>query len=390
MPSLSKAAAHIVQSDIRTMSIECEKVRGINLAQGICDTEVPLPVRQRAIQAIEGGQNSYTRLDGIATLRSAIARKMRDYNSVICDPEREVVVTAGSTGAFYSACQALLDPGDEVVVFEPYYGYHVNTLAALHIKPAYVTLRSPDWTFSASDLELAITSRTRAIIVNSPANPSGKVFSREELQWIGDAASRHDLFVFTDEIYEYFLFDGSKHISPASLSGMTDRTITISGFSKTFSITGWRLGYAVCAPQWASAIGYFHDLAYICAPSPFQHAVTAGLNELKENFYAELAREYLYKRDLLCDTLEEVGLTPSIPKGAYYVLADSSRLSGKNSKEKAMSLLTSTGVAAVPGRAFFHDDSGDNLLRFCFAKTNNDLEAACERLQKLKAVAAVR
>src|SRR5438045_3222452 len=226
MPSLSKAAAHIVQSEIRIMSVECEKVRGINLAQGICDTEVPLPVRQRAIQAIEGGQNSYTRLDGIATLRAAIARKMRDYNSIVCDPESEVIVTAGSTGAFYSACQALLNPGDEVAVFEPYYGYHVNTLAALHIKPAYVTLRSPDWTFSASDLELAITSRTRAIIVNSPANPSGKVFSREELQWIGNAASRHDLFVFTDEIYEYFLFDASKHISPASLSRLTVRTIT--------------------------------------------------------------------------------------------------------------------------------------------------------------------
>jgi aminotransferase len=315
MPSLSKAASHIVQSDIRTMSVECEKVRGINLAQGICDTEVPLPVRRRAIEAIEGGQNSYTRLDGIATLRTAIARKMRDYNSVSCDPEREVVVTAGSTGAFYSACQALLDPGDEVIVFEPYYGYHVNTLTALHIQPAYVTLRSPDWTFTATDLERVITSRSRAIIVNSPANPSGKVFSGEELQWIADLASRHDLFVFTDEIYEYFLFDGSKHISPASLPGMAERTITISGFSKSFSITGWRLGYAVCGARWASAIGYFHDLAYICAPSPFQHAVTAGLNELKKDFYTELASEYAYKRDLLCNTLEEMGLMPSIPKG---------------------------------------------------------------------------
>src|SRR5262249_42195226 len=175
-----------------------------------------------------------------------------------------------------------------------------------------------------------------------------------------------------------------------SLPGMADRAITISGFSKTFSITGWRLGYAVCAPRWAAAIGYFHDLAYICAPSPFQHAVTAGLNELNEGFYLELAREYAYKRDFLCNTLEEVGLTPSIPKGAYYVLADSSRLPGRNSKGKAMSLLATTGVAAVPGGAFFHDKSGDNLLRFCFAKTNTDLERACERLHKLKAVAAVR
>lgn len=390
MPSLSKAAAHIVQSDIRTMSVECEKVRGINLAQGICDTEVPLPVRRRAIEAIEGGQNSYTRLDGIAALRAAIASKMRDYNSVVCDPDREVVVSAGSTGAFYSACHALLDPGDEVVVFEPYYGYHVNTLASLRITPAYVALRAPDWTFSPSDLDRAITSRTRAIIVNSPANPSGKVFTREELEWIAGAATRHDLFVFTDEIYEYFLFDGNRHVSPASLPNMADRTITISGLSKTFSITGWRLGYAVCDARWAAAIGYFHDLAYICAPSPFQHAVAAGLNELKEDFYRDLAREYAQKRDLLCTTLEDVGLTPSIPKGAYYVLADSSRLSGRNSKEKAMSLLATTGVAAVPGASFFHDNSGDNLLRFCFAKTDADLEAACDRLQKLKVAAAVR
>src|SRR5262249_30430516 len=191
-----------------------------------------------------------------------------------------------------------------------------------------------------------------------------------------------------DEIYEYFLYDGNQHISPASLPGMRERTITISGFSKTFSITGWRIGYAVCAPRWASAIGYFSDLVYICAPSPFQHAVAAGLEELDDNFYRELSREYLHKRDLLCGALGEVGLSPSIPQGSYYVLADSSRLPGHTSKEKAMSLLSATGVAAVPGASFFHDHSGENLLRFCFAKTDADLEAACDRLQKLKVAAA--
>src|SRR5215475_1211203 len=382
MPSLSKAAAHIVQSDIRTMSVECEKVQGINLAQGICDTEVPLPVRQRAIQAIEGGQNSYTRLDGIATLRDAIARKMSDYNHIEADPERDVVVTAGSTGAFYSACMALLNPGDEVVVFEPYYGYHVNTLLALECVPVYVTMHPPEWIFSRDHLQNAVGPKTRAIIVNSPANPSGKVFTREELEFIAEVAVRNDLFVITDEIYEYFLYDQNQHCSPASLPGMVERCITISGFSKTYSITGWRIGYAVCDSRWAQSIGYFHDLAYICAPSTFQHGVAAGLEELKQEIYEALAMEYRAKRDLLCTTLEQIGLSPSWPQGSYYVLADASALPGSNSKEKAMYLLANAGVASVPGEAFF-SGGGRNLLRFCFAKTDSDLQEACRRLSRL-------
>src|SRR5438105_5241873 len=207
------------------MSVECEKAGGVNLAQGICDTEVPLPVRRGAEAAIEGGFNSYTRLDGIANLRRAIARKMRDYNKVEADPEHEVVVTAGSTGGFYCACLSLLNPADEVIVFEPFYGYHVNTLEAVHAIPAYVTLHAPDWSFTQEDLEHTITPRTRAIVVNSPANPSGKVFNREEMSWIADCAIRHNLTLFTDEIYEYFLYDGREHISPASLPGMAERTV---------------------------------------------------------------------------------------------------------------------------------------------------------------------
>ncbi|HWC18384.1 MAG TPA: pyridoxal phosphate-dependent aminotransferase [Terriglobales bacterium] len=382
MLELSRKAGGIAQSEIRIMSVECERVRGINLAQGICDTEVPEPVQRKTIEAIRSGQNSYTRLDGVAQLRRAIAGKMREYNHVEVDPEREIVVTAGSTGAFYSACMALLNPGDEVIVFEPYYGYHVNTLRALDCIPVYVTMHPPRWLFSREHLEQAVTVKTRAIILNSPANPSGKVFSQEELEFIADLAIRHDLFVITDEIYEYFLYDGNQHISPASLPGMADRTITISGFSKTYSITGWRIGYAVCNERWAQPIGYFHDLAYICAPSPFQHGVTAGLEELTNDFYVKLADEYRSKRDLLCTTLEQVGLSPSWPQGSYYVLADASSLNGGNSKEKAMHLLSQTGVASVPGEAFF-SGGGRNLLRFCFAKTDTDLEEACRRLSKM-------
>jgi aminotransferase len=382
MLSPSRKASGIAQSEIRIMSVECEKVRGINLAQGICDTEVPEPVQRAAIEAIRSGQNSYTRLDGIAHLRRAIAQKMREYNSIDVDPERQIVVTAGSTGAFYSACLALLNPGDEVVIFEPYYGYHVNTLLALECVPVYVTMHPPKWIFSREQFEQAITPATRAIVLNSPANPSGKVFGREEIEFIAALAVEHDLFVITDEIYEYFLYDGNEHISPASLPGMAERTITISGFSKTYSITGWRIGYAVCHQRWAQPIGYFHDLAYICAPSPSQHGVTAGLEDLSPEFYRSLATDYCAKRDLLCTTLEQAGLPPSWPQGSYYVLADATALPGQNSKEKAMHLLAQAGVASVPGEAFFNG-GGRNLLRFCFAKTEADLEEACRRLSRV-------
>jgi len=379
---LSRRAAHIRQSEIRVMSVECERVRGINLAQGICDTEVPEPVRRVACEAIDAGRNQYTRLDGIAELRRAIARKMQHYNGVTCDPERDVVVTVGSTGGFYSAALALLDPGDEVIIFEPYYGYHVHTLDALGVKPVYMRLEPPDWSFSAQELARIITPKTRAIVVNTPANPSGKVFTREELDAIAALATEHDLFVFTDEIYEYFLYDGHRHVSPATLPGMRERAITISGFSKIFSVTGWRVGYVVCDARWANAIGYFSDLAYICAPSPFQHAATAGLNELQDSFYESLNAEYAQKRNLLCSTLEEAGLTPYWPGGSYYVLADASFLPGRNSKDRAMHLLETGRVAAVPGEAFYHA-GGETLLRFCFAKTEADLEEACNRLRTL-------
>jgi aminotransferase len=382
---LSQRAQRIAQSDIRVMSVECERVKGVNLAQGICDTEVPEPVRRGAHEAIDSGRNQYTRLDGIAELRRAIARKMSRYNRVECDPEGEVVVTAGSSGGFYGACLSLLDPGDEVIVFEPYYGYHVHMLELIGAKPAFCALRPPDWHFSREQLERAVTPRTRAVVVNTPANPSGKVFTREELADVAALCVKHDLVCLTDEIYEYFLYDGRQHVSMATLPGMAERTITISGFSKTYSITGWRVGYAVCRREWASAIGYFSDLAYICAPSPFQHAVAAGLNELTDEFYESLSREYVGKRELLCRTLREAGLEPFVPGGAYYVLADASALPGTTSKQKAMSLLERTGVAAVPGSSFFASSAGENLLRFCFAKTDADLAEACRRLRTLAA-----
>lgn len=381
--SFSKRSEQIEQAEIRAMSVECDRVGGINLAQGVCDTPVPLPVRLEVNHAIENGFNSYTRHDGLAELREAIARKVREYNGISVDPETDIVVSAGSTGAFYCACLALLDPGDEVILFEPFYGYHLNTLLSVEAVPRFVPLFRPDWCFSSDELEKAVRPRTKAIVLNTPANPSGKVFSREELECIGELAARHDLFVFTDEIYEHFIYDGRTHISLASLDGMAERTITISGFSKTLSITGWRIGYSVSCARWARRIGHMNDLIYVCAPSPLQYAVALGLSQLASSFYVQLSSQYAEKRERLCGVLESIGLPPYVPQGAYYVLADASRVPGRNSKERAMFLLAQTGVASVPGEAFFHNGEGKDIVRFCFAKTGEKLEEACRRLEQL-------
>lgn len=381
---LSAIAPSVIQSEIRAMSVECDRVGGINLAQGICDTEVPDAVAQGAVDAIRDGFNIYTRLDGIEPLREAIAAKLASYNHLAVDPRSEVLVTSGATGALYASLLALLNPGDEVIVFEPFYGYHVSTLLSLRMKPMIVPLAEPDWQLDLDALRRAITANTRAVIVNTPSNPSGKVFRRNELEAIAELAIEHDLFVFTDEIYEYFLFDGVEHVSLASLPGMRDRTITISGLSKTFSITGWRVGYVVASSRWISAIGYFHDLTYVCSPAPLQFGAAAGLRQLADSdFYTELARAYEAKRDQICAALEDAGFRPYLPDGAYYVLADATRISGANASERARTLLRTTGIAAVPGSAFFRAGFGDHLLRFCFGKRASDLDRACALLRAL-------
>jgi aspartate/methionine/tyrosine aminotransferase len=465
---LSDLSPGSVQSEIRAMSVECDRAGGVNLAQGVCDTGVPSPVMQAALDAITEGLNIYTRLDGIAPLRQAISSKLARYNGISADPDSQVLVASGATGAFYAACMALFNPGDEVLLFEPFYGYHLNTLRALRVDavvvpliapitpapgepthtpadlqgrgpreatglptqepaafegrgpvgvpaelahppavleghgfsradnpakkegalapegsfPATVT-RAPDWTIDFDRLRAAVTPRTRGLVINSPSNPCGKVFSRAELEALAALALEHDLFVITDEIYEYFLYDGEQHISFASLPGMAERTVTISGLSKTFSITGWRIGYLAADRRWMGAIGYFHDLIYVCAPSPFQHACAAGLLALPCTFYAALAAEYQAKRDRLCAALAGAGLAPSIPPGAYYVLADSTVIPGANAREKARHLLRQTGVAAVAGTAFFAEGRGEHLLRFCFAKRDEDLQRACTALRAL-------
>lgn len=382
--SENQRLAGLVQSEIRAMTLACTQVQGINLAQGVCDIGVPPLVVDAAAQAMHQGYNTYTRYDGLAELREALAQRLETFNHITVNPETEITVSAGATGAFHCVCMALLQPGDEVILFEPYYGYHLSTILAVEAVPKVVSLQVPDWNLSLDDLEQAITKRTKAIVVNTPGNPSGKVFTAEELQAIADIAKHHDLFVFTDEIYEYFVYDNRTHVSVAALPDMADRTITISGYSKTFSITGWRIGHAIAAPRWSPMIGAMNDLVYVCAPAPLQYGVAVGIQSLGAAFYQELQCSFQRKRDRFCQVLQDLGLSPTIPQGAYYVLADVSRLPGTTGKERAMYLLEKTVVAGVPGEAFFEGDRGARYIRFSFAKTDEDLDVACERLRRLR------
>jgi aminotransferase len=378
---LSELAPRLVQSEIRAMTMECDRMGGVNLAQGVCDTEVPEVVAEGAIRAIQDGLNIYTRLDGIARLRKAIAEKVERTLGLTVDPEREVLVTSGVTGGFQAAAMALLNPGDEVLVFEPFYGYHVGTLNSLRVRAVPVALIEPDWELDLAAVKAAITPKTRAMVINTPSNPAGKVFTLSELEGLAKIAEEFDMFVFTDEIYEHFIYGGAKHVSPMTIPGMRERTILMSGFSKTFSVTGWRVGYLVADAKWVGSIGYFHDLTYVCAPAPMQQGCADGVEKLGPDFYEGLAREHEAKRTMIVDALRDAGMDPHVPDGAYYVLASAKNLPGETAAQKARALLAKTGVASVAGSAFFRPGKGENLLRFCFAKRDRDLAEACKRLR---------
>lgn len=375
--------AELGHSEIRAMTQACVAAGGLNMAQGVCDTPVPAVVLKAAAEAMAHGRNSYSRFDGLPELRQALAIKLSRDNDVHADAETEITVSAGATGAFHAACLALLNPGDEILLFEPYYQYHISAVLAVGARPVIVNMPAPDWALQAEAAERAITARTKAIIVNSPGNPSGKVFTREEIEVVARLAIDHDLFVFADEIYEYFVYDGRRHVSMASMPGMTDRTVTIGGYSKTFSITGWRIGYSVAQSRWAQAIGAMNDLLYVCAPTPLQMGVAAGILELPEAFYRQLAKEYQHKRDRFCAALANAGLRPTVPQGAYYVLADATRLPGTTGKDRAMHVLNTVGIAGVPGEAFFAGCEGARYIRFSYGKTDADLDDACRRIAKL-------
>jgi aminotransferase len=380
----SRRAQRIRPSPIRTMSVECARLGGINLAQGICDTPVPEPVRRAAQAAIEAGANIYTRAEGCDALREALAKKLRRHSGLDYDPS-EILVTSGATGAFYAAAVALLEPGDEVLLFEPYYGYHRNTLAALDLEARLLPLVPPDWSFDPAGLERAIGPRTRALVINTPVNPCGKVFTRAELAELAEIARRRDLIVFTDEVYEHFVYDGRTHVSPAALPGMRERTIAISALSKTFAITGWRIGWLAAPRQLIDAFAAVSDLVYVCAPAPLQQGCARALEELGDDYYRGIATEYQDKRDRFCRALSAAGLSSWVPQGSYFALADVSRLPGSTGLERALHLLRTTGLASVPGEAFFDGPRAATTARFCFGKTQTELAEACRRLEALRA-----
>ena len=372
------------ESVIREMTRVAHEHGAINLAQGFPDFPMPAPMKEAACAAIRGDVNQYAITWGAAPLRLAIAEKYRRWYDMDVDPDREVTVTCGATEAMAAVFLALVDPGDEVIVLEPFYENYGPDAILAGATPVFVPLEGPDWRLDPERLRAAFGPRTRAIVVNTPHNPTGRVLTRDEITLIAELCREHDAWAITDEIYEHIRYAGNHH-PIATWPGMRERTVTISGLSKTFSCTGWRIGYTVAPPELTGAIRKVHDFLTVGAPAPLQTAAAIGL-AFDADYYNHLSLEYRARRDLLCAALDEAGFGFSVPEGAYYVLADYSRLSRDDDRTFALWLAREAGVATVPGSSFYSEPSPDRrLVRFAFCKRAETLEAAAERLQALRA-----
>jgi aminotransferase len=382
--ALSAKAARFTESVIREMTRLAMKHGAVNLSQGFPDFAAPEEIKQAARQAITQDFNQYAITWGSKSLRDAIARKFETTQGVRVDPEREITVCCGSTEAMMAAMMAVINPGDEVVIFEPFYeNYGPDTILS-GAAPRFVSLRPPDWSFDPAELAAAFGPRTKAIILNTPNNPTGKVFSRAELECIRDLCVRWNAFAITDEIYEHILYDGAQHISIASLEGMRDRAITINSLSKTYSVTGWRVGWAIAPPEASVAIRKVHDFLTVGAPAPLQEAGAMAL-ALPQAYYSGLSDEYLRRRTRLLEILTKVGFVCFKPAGAYYIMTDISAFNFPNDVEFARHMVESIGVAVVPGSSFYNDPAdGARQVRFTFCKRDDTLEAAAARLAKLR------
>jgi len=380
----SDKAQRFTESVIREMTRLAQLHGAVNLSQGFPDFPAPEALKEAARQAVAADVNQYAITWGARSLRQAIARKFERLYGRAVDPEREVTVTCGSTEAMIAALLAVLDPGDEVVAFEPFYENYGPDAILSGAVPRFVRLHPPDWSFDPAELEAAFGPRTRAIIVNTPQNPTGKVFTRAELETIALLCRRHDALAVTDEIYEHILYDGHVHVPMATLPGMAERTITINGMSKTYSVTGWRVGWAIAPPVLTSAIRKVHDFLTVGAAAPLQEAGALAL-DLPDAYYVELARGYDQLRLRLLPILEQAGFRAYRPAGAYYVMTDISGLGWDDDVAFARHLVEEIGVAVVPGSSFYQDPAqGNRQVRFAFCKKEETLAEAERRLSKLR------
>jgi aminotransferase len=382
---ISEKAGRFTESVIREMTRLCIQHGGINLAQGFPDFAAPSEIKEAACQAIREDINQYAITWGAPAFRKALAEKMLRFYGVQIDPDRQICVTCGATEAMFSAILAVVDPGEEVIVFEPFYENYGPDAILSGATPRYVSLRDPEFSFDPEVLAAAFNDRTRGIILNSPQNPTGKVFTREELAIIADLCRKWDVVAFTDEIYEHILYDDAEHVPLMTLPGMEDRTVTIGALSKSYSVTGWRVGYAIASPTLTDGIRKVHDFVTVGAAAPLQEAGAVAL-ALPDEYYRTLAEEYNERRRLFLPLLEAAGFRVFPPRGAYYVMTDISPFGSEHDVDFARYLVSEIGVAAVPGSSFYHrPEDGRQRLRFSFCKKVETLEEAGKRLARLSA-----
>jgi aminotransferase len=401
---ISKKAGSFTESVIREMTREAMKYGAVNLGQGFPDFAAPEDIKQKAMEAIAADHNQYAITWGVKSFRDAIARKTKWFLDLDVDAETEITVTCGSTEGMIAGMMATVDAGEEVIVFEPFYENYAPDAILSDAKPVHVPLYKDEsgWYFERDDLRAAFNEKTKAIIICNPNNPTGKVFTREELEFIAGLCAEFDALCFTDEIYEHIIYDAvsslrsqvssldvaarltTEHICMAQLDGMKERTIVVNSLSKTFSVTGWRVGYCIAPPEITNAIRKVHDFLTVGAANPLQHAGAYALS-LPESYYNNLQKEYQKKRDFIVPVLQDAGFKCDFPDGAYYVMSDISDFGFKDDIEFTKYLIREIGVAVVPGSSFYHDKNlGKSQIRFCFCKKDETLEAAAERLQKLK------